>query len=380
MKIISKILLIACLVWANLLWAQSDKKPNAKRFLGFRSLSDTLVDEKNGLLIIPVVYYTPDTRLAYGAAGIYYFKLPAKKEFEKETRVSNVQLFTDYTQNKQFDIWGQYNIFTRNENYLFKGEFRYRNFPDRFYGIGNATPKSNEEKYEYSLLSFKSLFLKKFSSSLFLGFDYHYEKEYGFEYTPQGILESGSIPGYNGGVQSAIGLVGIMDNRDNIINPYRGNLLELSSYFYRPGIGSTFNFTYLNALYQKYWQIKPKHVLAIQAKSRLGYGQIPLLDLSAVGNDDLLRGYPKNRFRDVNFIGGQAEYRFPLFWRLGMVTFAGAGDVFKQTRDLRFDRVKYSVGTGLRFYVNPLERLNIRVDYAYGREGGYFYFFVAEAF
>jgi hypothetical protein len=63
-----------------------------------------------------------------------------------------------------------------------------------------------------------------------------------------------------------------------------------------------------------------------------------------------------------------------------MVTFAGAGDVFKQTSDLSFDRIKYSVGAGLRFYVNPLERLNIRLDYAYGREGGYFYFFVAEAF
>ncbi|MGB3947441.1 MAG: BamA/TamA family outer membrane protein [Bacteroidia bacterium] len=213
-----------------------------------------------------------------------------------------------------------------------------------------------------------------------MGFDYHYEKEFDFKYTPSGTLEKGTIVGYNGGVQSAIGLVGVFDSRDNVINAHKGTLLEASSYFYRKPIGSTFNFTYFNLLYQKYWQLKPKQVLAIQVKARYGFGEVPFLDLSAVGNDDLLRGYPKNRFKDVNFIGGQTEYRFPLFWRLGMVAFAGAGDVFNTHKNLSVSKIKYSVGTGLRFLVNPVERLNIRLDYGYGREGGYYYFVVAESF
>ncbi len=60
-----------------------------------------------------------------------------------------MQFLGDYTQNKQLDIWGQWNVFTYNENYLLKGEFRYRNFPDRFYGVGNNSSKFNEERYEY---------------------------------------------------------------------------------------------------------------------------------------------------------------------------------------------------------------------------------------
>jgi outer membrane protein assembly factor BamA len=165
-----------------------------------------------------------------------------------------------------------------------------------------------------------------------------------------------------------------------VINTYKGSLAEFSSYFYRKEIGSTFNFTFLNGLYHKFWQIRRKHIIAVQAKARYGFGQVPFLDMSSVGNDDLLRGYPKNRFRDVNFLGAQVEYRFPLFWRFGMVTFAGAGDVFNKYTDLGINEVKYSVGAGLRFVVNPAERLNIRLDYGYGREGGYFYFVVAEAF
>jgi len=351
-----------------------------KRLFGFRSLADTTEPEKKGIFVLPLLYYTPDTRWAAGGAGVYYFKIQSDREGEKETRVSNVQFLADYTQNRQLDVWGQWNIFTRNENFLSKGELRYRNFPDRFYGVGNDTRKEDEERYEFNLISLKTLLLKKIVPFVFVGIDYHFEKEYGFTYTPGGILENGSIIGYNGGIQSAIGLVGIFDNRDNVINTYKGSILEVSSYFYRQAIGSTFNFTFLNLLYQTFWQFKPKHIIAFQSRLRIGFGDVPFLDLSAVGNDDLLRGYPKNRFKDINFAGAQLEYRFPLFWRFGLVTFAGAGDVFRLGSDLSFSNLKYSIGAGLRFVVNPAERLNIRLDYGYGREGGYFYFVVAEAF
>ena len=376
-----KYFLLFSILLDNIAYGQTiEQHEKKKRFLGFRNLNDTIDDAKKGFFILPLLYYTPDTRWAAGAAGVYYFKLSPKGVNEYETRVSNIQFLADYTQNRQLDVWGQWNVFTQNENYLLKGEFRYRNFPDRFYGIGNASLKTDEERYEYNLLSFKSLFLKKVYPSVFLGVDYHYEKEYGFKYTQGGKLEDGSIVGHNGGIQSALGLVAIYDSRDNVINTFKGSLFEVSSYFYKPQIGSTFDFTFLNVLYQKYWRLKGRQVLALQTKARYGFGQVPFLDMSNAGNDDILRGYPKNRFRDVNFLGGQLEYRFPLFWRFGMVTFAGAGDVFGKHSDLSMAKVKYSVGAGLRFVVNPAERLNIRLDYGYGREGGYFYFMVAESF
>ena len=77
----------------------------------------------------------------------------------------------------------------------------------------------------------------------------------------------------------------------------------------------------------------------------------------------------------------QVELRSPLvFWRFGFVGFAGVGDVFNKASDLSFKNLKYSVGGGLRFVVKPAERLNLRFDYAFGKEGGYYYIMVAEAF
>lgn len=351
-----------------------------KKFFGFSSLSDTVSVEKSGFFILPLLYYTPDTRWAFGGAGVYYFKVPPKYDYEKLTRVSYVQFLADYTQNKQLDLWGVWNIFTRNENYLFKGELRYRDFPDRFYGIGNDTPFSLEEKYSYNLVSIKNLALKKIRPFLFVGLDYHFEYEYGFKYTAGGLLEQGSITGYKGGVGSALGFVGVFDSRDNAINARTGKLAELSTYLYTRTLGSTFSFFSVNGSYQHYWPVKKNHTLAFQTKVRLSFGGVPFLDLSTAGGDDILRGYPKNRFRDKHFIGSQLEYRYPLFWRLGMVSFVGIGDVFNSMNDIQINTLKYSIGSGLRFVVNPAERLNIRFDYAWGREGGYFYFSVAEAF
>lgn len=351
-----------------------------KKFLGFAPLDDTLSIEKKGFFVLPLLYYTPDTRWAYGGAGVYYFKVPPKTEDEVLTRISYIQFLADYTQNRQLDMWGVWNVFTRNENYLLKGEVRYRNFPDRFFGIGNNTTLDQEERYEYSLVSIKNLMLKKVRPAMFVGFDYHFEYEFNFGYTTGGVLEQGTITGYKGGIGSALGAVAIYDSRDNAINSQTGKLAELSTYVYTPAIGSTFSFVAINGIYQQHWLIKKNRSLNLQTKLRLSYGDVPFLDLSVAGGDDMLRGYPRYRYRDNHFIGTQIEYRAHLFWRLGIVGFAGVGDVFGSSTDIRLSNLKHSVGSGLRLLVNPAERLNIRFDYALGKEGGYFYFSVGEAF
>ena len=367
-------------IWFCSIFLFSTVGLSQKSFLGFSSLSDTIETSKNGTFFIPLLYYTPDTRWAAGLAGVYYFKIDKKDSIKYDTRTSNIQFLADYTQNRQADLWASWNVFTQNENYLLKGDLRFRNFPDKFYGIGNNTTKSQLESYSYNLIQIKSMFLKKIKPDLFLGIDYEFEKEYGFKHASGGILETGKITGYRGGLGSAIGLIGVYDSRDIIINAQKGMLFEMSTYLFNNALGSSFNFFNVNTTFQKYLQLKKNHILAFQYKNKLSFGDIPFIDMATLGNDDILRGYPKNRFRDKHFIGTQVEYRFPLFWRFGMVTFAGVGDVFGKQTDLKWNLLKYSVGTGLRFVINPFEKLNIRLDYAYGREGGYFYFMVAESF
>ena len=380
----------SCFFWCSLFFlnfgirAQDStivkSKKNFLSYFGVTALDDTIASHKNGLFFTPVLYYSPDTRWGFGGAGVYAFHMKDKEDTLDFTRTSYVQFLADYTMNNQTDVWAYWSVFTRKERYYLKGEMRFRNFPDRFYGIGNASSKENEEFYSYNLLSFKSLFLKKVYQKFFVGFDYHFSKEYGFQLQEGGMLAAGNITGYKGGIGSAFGGVAVYDTRDNVLNTFSGATGELASYFYTPAFGSTFSFADINGQYAKFWQVRPKHILAWQTRARFTLGDTPFLDLSMVGNEDMLRGYPRNRFRDNHFVGTQLEYRFPLFWRLGMTTFAGAGDVFSSPQDLSWKNMKYSVGMGLRLLVNAAERVNIRLDYGYGREGGYFYFGIAEAF
>ena len=110
------------------------------------------------------------------------------------------------------------------------------------------------------------MFLKKIKPDFFLGIDYEFEKEYGFKYDgredkkPGGILETGKIAGYKGGLGSAIGLIAVYDSRDIIINAQKGMLFEMSTYLFNNALGSSFNFFNVNTTFQKYLQLKKNHI------------------------------------------------------------------------------------------------------------------------
>jgi hemolysin activation/secretion protein len=343
-------------------------------------LNDT-VERKKGLFIVPLIYYTPDTRGAIGAAGVYYFNLGKDDEDAlRPTRLSYAKLLADYTQNRQLDIWTSWSVFTNKEKYLFKGELRYRNFPDRYYSIGNNTSLDQEEYYAYDLFHFKILAMRKLGKRFFAGLDYQLSYEYNFRHEPGAELIQGNITGWNGGTGSGVGMVASYDSRDNVVSTYKGMILESSVYFFGNAIGSDFSYTNLNLQFAKFWEVKKDHVIAVNAVSNFNFGGVPFLDMAKVGGDDILRGYAKNRFRDHHFTGVQIEYRFPVWWRFGMVVFGGVGDVYSNPSDITFQNLKYSVGAGIRFSVNRRERLSFRFDYGFGNRSSAFYIMVAEAF
>jgi outer membrane translocation and assembly module TamA len=101
-----------------------------------------------------------------------------------------------------------------------------------------------------------------------------------------------------------------------------------------------------------------------------------------LGGDQLLRGYYGGRFRDQDLLALQAEYRMPVWWRLGAVGFVAAGQVAPKLDDLGLDRFKPAAGLGLRFLLSPEEGLNIRADYGWGFdvESSGFYLSIGEIF
>jgi len=341
-------------------------------------------EKVKGLIPIPVLYYTPDTRLGFGAALIGFMKLKSKTD-STYTRLSTARLIVDYTLNKQSDQFLEWAVFTREEKYLLRGELRHRVYTDHFYGIGNDTPLADDEKYSFEFASTKLGAFKKIGTHSFLGPDFQLTNFYDVETNPladerPSQLVEKQITGYKGGLNSGLGVVYLFDSRDNVAFASSGILLEAAAYHYGKTFGSDFSYENYKVNFSKFFELKPNHILAGNTVLNFNTGNVPFMLLAPAGGDKILRGYSKNRFSDQNFAGTQVEYRFPLFWRFGMAAFAGIGEVFNEADDIKMNNLKYSVGTGLRFALNPEQKLNLRADIGYGREGINFYMVIGEAF
>jgi len=341
-------------------------------------------DNVKGLIPIPVIYYTPDTRLGLGAAVIGFLRLKSHTD-STYTRLSTARLLADYTLNKQMDQQLIWSVFTREEKYLLRGELRHRVYTDRFYGIGNNTPVADEGKYKYDYVSAQLGGLKNLGGRIFLGIDllltnYYNPSTDSLSEGRESLLEAQQIAGYKGGLNSGAGLVFLVDTRDNTAFASSGMLFEASVYNFGSMLGGDFNYRNVNLNFSKYFEVRPGRVLAFNTVLNLNNGEVPVMRLAPVGGALILRGYARNRFLDDNFAGTQAEYRFPLYRRLGLAAFAGVGDVFGEPSDVHFSTLKYSVGSGLRYALSKEQKLNIRVDLGYGREGSNFYIVIGEAF
>jgi len=92
------------------------------------------------------------------------------------------------------------------------------------------------------------------------------------------------------------------------------------------------------------------------------------------------RGYDRGRYRDHVLIAFQAEHRFDVWRRFGLVGFAGLADVAPRIEAMKFEHMRPTIGGGLRFRVGSLEKhVNARLDVAFG-EDFRLYFKLGEAF
>lgn len=105
--------------------------------------------------------------------------------------------------------------------------------------------------------------------------------------------------------------------------------------------------------------------------------KLPFRVPSSIGST--LRSYSSVRYIDRNLLAFQAECRIvPLWRRVGAVVFLGAGDFFDKMEDLHFNRIKFSAG--IRYLFSRSVKINIRLDYRFGKNSSGDYLDLNEAF
>jgi outer membrane protein assembly factor BamA len=339
--------------------------------------NDSTITRKVGVLPLPAFGYSPETRWYAGAVVL----LTARLHQDALTRTSNFKVEGNYTQNKQLILSSEWNVFSKADRLFFSGEAAYLKFPENFYGIGNRTTEAMEENYDSKRIEFNATLLRRLPEYWYLGPRYQLQHMYAIVPSPEGILENSDVPGSEGGTSSGAGLAIAFDNRRNILNPQQGAYALLAVTSFHKTFGSNFQFTSFELDLRKYIPLPWRHLLAMQGYGVFNSGNPPFRMMGLLGSDSDMRGYYRGRFRDRQYMAFQAEYRFPILWRIGGTAFGGAGDVAPQLRAFELQEFKPSYGLGLRFLIDRQENINLRFDYAVGKDGANgFYVSFGEAF
>jgi len=341
-------------------------------------LEDSVITGRASINAYPYVFYTPETKFAAGAGGIFIF-YTAKDSIVLPSKIG---FGGYYSTNKQYKISMNPVFYFFKNKLFFKAPISFGHFVDKFWGIGNNTIDTGNEPYTRDV--FNTTFTLQIPPAWFsadrTGIIFDYDNTTIVDKQNNEFLLGDEVVGSNGGQLFGFGTDLVWDSRDNIFFPNSGGYQYFKILIYPDGVNYT-NFGFLELDVKHFRSFKEDHVIAGNFYYAQAFGETPFYKLPAMGGSSMLRGYFAGRYRDNVFTMLQLEYRQLVWWKLGFAVFAGAGDVADEILNFSFSNLKYSYGAGLRFRFNEEQKVNLRVDLGFGNDGARgIYFGIEEAF
>ena len=334
-------------------------------------------EKKLKIFPLPVVYFTPETDWGFGVVSLFSFRFKGESE---STRNSQFQFGGAITLRDQLLFYLPFQLYKKNEKYYAFGEIGYYKYSYRFFGIGTDLPDENEELYNVNFPRARLNLMKLVKLKWYLGARYWFDNYDIVKIEKNGLLDSDNITGSEGGRISSLGFISLYDSRDNYNYPTTGTYLEVLALPNYSITGSDFDFTRYSIDYVTFLNYN-KNILAFNLYGVSIVGDPPFNEMAFIGGRNKMRGFFEGRFRDRNLAMAQAEYRRHLFWKFGMVAFAGIGVVAHSMDDYNLSNLKRSGGVGVRFRLDDEEKIHIRCDFGYGQDGNSgVYLTIGEAF
>ncbi len=335
------------------------------------------------LSILPGVSYNPANGVIFGVSlSASWFNGP-----HSTTTNSSFVSSVSYTTKKQFRLSVQNNVFFKNDNWNFQGDWRFWNYVQDTYGLGTNTPDSNAENMNFQFIRFNQNALRRISGRFFGGIGY--SLEYYNKVSTVNDSDQAIYPNYNDDynrlhnydttsyVSSGFVVNAAIDTRDNTINAYKGYLLQSYYYNYNKVLGSSNNWQklYLEArAYHNLRSFENPYILAFWFMGDLALsGKAPYMSLPSIGWDKYNatgRGYIQGRFRGSSMLYAEFANRINLTRNglFGIAIFANASTYSNDdTGQKLLDYIDPAGGIGLRIKFDTRSRTNLCLDYAIGK-------------
>jgi len=178
---------------------------------------------------------------------------------------------------------------------------------------------------------------------------------------------------------TGIGLSLQYDSRDFIPNPQKGiyAMAEVTLY---PQFISSYDKTLARTtlIFDTYHRLWESGIIATDLYGRFNGKDTPWILREQLGGSTRMRGYYAGRYIDNNILSCQVELRQRIYKRIGGTVWGGCGTVFPSFHDFNWRNMLPTYGVGLRWEFK--HRVNIRIDYGFGKHTRGFIFNVNEAF
>lgn len=315
--------------------------------------------------VFPILGYSPETSAMFGGGAVYTFDVDGEPERDPgRSRRSAVALATAYTVLGQFFLSLSPSVYWNAEAWHAEGELSGKHFPSTFFPIGNDTAEERAEEYTERAFGAVAALTRRLAGSLRSGGQVAVLHSTITRKDPGGDLARDRVAGSDGGLLVGFGPVLLWDDRDNDFATRRGTRTSLSATSFGTPWGSDFNVSKYELDARQFFPLGGEHVLGTQLYAVANLGTVPFQTMAALGGANRMRGFFEGRYRDHCMVAAQVEHRFPLIWRFGGAVFGGAGEVAHAIDGFRADGVKLAGGAGLRFSLNPADRVNLRFDAA----------------
>ena len=355
----------------------ADKGTKKKRRGFWRQLfhgnEDHTFDKKFDVSFIAAPSYTRESSFGIGGLASGLYRLDRTDSLMQPSDVSIVG---------NVALSGLYMVGVSGNNY-FKGnrsrlsyDVTFANKPLYFWGIDYADCVANSaidytrRKISIDLQYFYTVF-DEFKVGARIDFSHAKISSIEDESYLQGQKRSYTFTGVGASLQ--------YDTRDFIPNPQRGIYVmadvtlypQFMSNYDKSPVRTTFIFDFYHSLWSG-------GVIATDIYGRFNGKDSPWALREELGGGYRMRGYYAGRYIDNSIVSCQAELRQRIYKRIGCTVWGGCGTVFPRLGEFEWKNILPSYGLGFRWEFK--HRVNIRVDYGFGKHTSGFIFNINEAF
>lgn len=314
-----------------------------------------------------------ETGWQYGFYVVHF--LPPK---DPHQHASEIQFVAFATTRDQYEITLKPHIYMEDGRMELRNRTAVLGWPARFFGIGNDSP-NEPQLYDADIVDIYTTLDRNWFDCLTLGLRtrYLYEK---IDSDPEGPLLSENVSGARGGSSAGLGLTIAYDTRDNPNAPHEGQLVRYGNLFYSEYMGGDFTYQVHELDLRAYIPVTHGSSFACAAGLRAAEGDTPFRELSSPDGRGVLRAIERGRYRDRYLFWVQGEYRLSFSDTWSTAFFVDAAQVAPAVSALKHDAFKYSIGTGLRYALNPTEQFKVRMDVAWVDNAPGIILYILEAF